>query len=70
MHMQVDRLLTVPEVCEHLAVSRSRLYQLLSEGRVQARKCGSRTLVPEGELKRFIETLPPARFGKLATRPA
>ena len=64
--MQDDRLLTVTEVCQRLAVSRSRLYELFGQGRIRARKLGTRTVVPEAEVQRFIDTLPPAKFGKAA----
>lgn len=55
-----SRFLTINEACSYVRVSRSRLYELLSEGRIVARKLGHRTLVPREELDRFLDALPEA----------
>ncbi len=44
----------IPQACARLAVSRSTLYELLKSGELRAFKLGSRTLIPESELQRFI----------------
>ena len=68
--MQVDRLLPVAEVCTRLAISRAQFYILAAEGRIGAFKHGSRTVVPEAELRRYIAALPPAEFRKPPSRAA
>jgi excisionase family DNA binding protein len=41
-------------------ISRSRIYELIASGRLQARKQGSRTVVLYDGLRQFVATLPPA----------
>ncbi len=43
------------------AVSRTRLFDLINKGEVDARRCGRRTLVMADSLRRFLEALPAAR---------
>lgn len=47
-----------------LNCGRTKLYQLLAEGRIKAKKLGSKTLIPHSELARLLESLPDADFGK------
>ena len=56
------RFLRIPEACAYIGVSRSRLYQLLAEGKLPARKLGCRTLLDKDMLDRFLEELPEAVF--------
>jgi excisionase family DNA binding protein len=52
---------TIAEAVRALGIGRSTIYLALSSGRLPARKCGSRTLIQADELRRFVESLPPAR---------
>lgn len=44
----------IPDVCRRLGIGRSLLYELIKNGRIRSIKIGSRTLVPESELQRFV----------------
>ena len=59
---RIGRFLNVREASDYLNVSRSRLYQLLKEQKIRARKLGARTLLEREELDRFLDGLPEARF--------
>jgi hypothetical protein len=48
------------------SVSRSELYRLLGAQKIQAVKCGTRTLILVDSLRQYLSTLPPAKFGKSA----
>lgn len=50
-------LLTVPEACTLLRISRWSFYRLLREGRIETIRLGSRRLVPAAGLERLIEQL-------------
>jgi excisionase family DNA binding protein len=41
-------------------IGRTRLYQEISDGRLEARKAGKRTLITRDALERFIASLPSA----------
>jgi len=45
---------TVAEACHAVGISRSKLYELIGEGRVKARKIGSRTVIPADSLRGLI----------------
>lgn len=47
----------VSEAAEVLAISRSRFYELVSEGRIRILKEGARTLVRRAELERYLDAL-------------
>ncbi|MFY8144421.1 MAG: helix-turn-helix domain-containing protein [Caulobacter sp.] len=47
----------VSEAAEALAISRSRFYELVSEGRIRILKEGARTLVRRAELERYLDAL-------------
>lgn len=50
-------LLTVPEACARLRISRWSFYRLMNEGSVETIRLGSRRLVPAAGLVRLIERL-------------
>ena len=52
-----DCQFTVAEAAAHLRVSRSYLYELISEKKIKPVKLGKRTLVQGAELRRFMQTL-------------
>ncbi|MDE2301698.1 MAG: helix-turn-helix domain-containing protein [Sphingomonadales bacterium] len=45
---------SVSEACRVSTLGKTRLYQLISEGRLEARKIGSRTLIPADSLRALI----------------
>ena len=51
-------LLTITETCALLKIGRTRLYRLLSDNQINARKNGKKTLIEKSELERWISTLP------------
>jgi excisionase family DNA binding protein len=46
---------SVADACRVSSIGRTRLYQLIGEGRLQARKVGKRTLIPASSLRALIE---------------
>lgn len=50
-------LLTVPEVCARLRISRWSFYKLLQSRQLETVKIGSRRLVPVGALPRLLQRL-------------
>ena len=49
-----------PEACKMLSVGRTKLFELVSDGKIQVIKCDRLVLYPVAELKRFLQT--PERF--------
>lgn len=47
----------VTEAAQVLAISRSRFYELVAEGRIRTLKEGARTLVRRSELERYLDDL-------------
>ncbi len=47
----------VREAADVLAISRSRFYELVAEGRIRTLKEGARTLVRRRELERYLDDL-------------
>ena len=45
---------TIAEACHAVGISRSKLYELIGDGRVEARKIGSRTIIPAESLKALV----------------
>jgi excisionase family DNA binding protein len=54
--------LSVAEAARAIGIGRTRFYELLSVGKIQAVRCGGRTLVTVAALRAFIDSLPPANF--------
>jgi excisionase family DNA binding protein len=50
-------LLTVPEAAEALAISRSKLYELLAAGLVRSVRIDGSRRVPVGALETYVATL-------------
>lgn len=46
---------TVPEACRRLGVSRSTIYELIKQREIRSFKVGKRTLVPDADLRAFVE---------------
>lgn len=53
-------LLTVPEACGRLRVSRWSFYRLIHQRQIETLTIGRRRLVPTSEIDRFIRNLAPA----------
>ena len=45
---------SVREACRISSLGRTRLYQLIGEGRLEVRKIGKRTLIPAASLRALI----------------
>jgi excisionase family DNA binding protein len=63
--------LTVEQFCEKAPMGKTRLYVLLNEGRIKAKKDGKRTLIPVSEFNAWKESLPDylgAQMGAQKTR--
>jgi excisionase family DNA binding protein len=50
------RLLTVPEALLVLRIGRSTFYKLAGRGEIRTLRLGARTLVPEREIERLINS--------------
>jgi len=46
--------------CKHSGLGRTKLYQLIAQGKITALKCGSRTLILTDSLETYIASLPRA----------
>lgn len=46
---------SIAEACHVSSLGRTRIYQLIGEGRLQTRKIGSRTIIPAASLRALIE---------------
>jgi hypothetical protein len=49
---------TVPEAALASGLSRSTLYIAIRQGVLRAKKCGTRTIILDTELRRFLRGLP------------
>lgn len=57
MHMnaQSDRLAySVAEACNALSISKSHLYALVRQGKIDIRKAGRRTLIPAASVRSIV----------------
>jgi excisionase family DNA binding protein len=59
---ELPGFLTVNEAMAQLKTGRTRLYRLLTEGKITARKHGSRTLIEVESVKAYTAGLPVASF--------
>lgn len=51
------QLLTVPEACEALRISKWSLYRLIQEGKLASVTIGARRLVPRRSVEEFVGAL-------------
>jgi excisionase family DNA binding protein len=56
--------LTITEAVRASGIGRTRLYELIRDGRIDARKDGSRTLVMPKSLRKYIASLPRRATGQ------
>jgi excisionase family DNA binding protein len=50
--------LSIADVCKITGLGRSTVYAAIADGRLKARKCGSRTLILRSDLTDFLVALP------------
>lgn len=50
------KLLTIPEACERLRISRATLYKLVKRGAITLVKVGGKSLVPEAAIQKLLNT--------------
>ncbi len=55
---KIDRLYTVRDALPLLGIGLTKFYALLEEGKLQAVKLDTKTLISEGEILRFRASLP------------
>ena len=55
--MAISKLLKVPDVGIRLGLSRGKVYQLISDGRLKILKIDRSTRITEEDLQEFIESL-------------
>src|SRR5262245_6785921 len=53
-----------------IGISLAQLYIEIQAGRLHVKKLGGRTLVPDAELRRFIDALPPFKPSTSVAEPA
>ena len=51
-------VLGVKDAATFIGLSKSRLYELIAEGQIEARKLGARTVVPTTSLRAFVDAAP------------
>jgi excisionase family DNA binding protein len=50
--------LSIKEACALSSIGRTKIYEVISEGKLRAHKCGRRTFIFYADLMEFLETLP------------
>lgn len=53
---------TILDAARASGLGRSTIYELISAGKIEARKAGARTLIPADSLRRYIASLPAANI--------
>jgi excisionase family DNA binding protein len=56
-------LVKVEAACRYLDIGRSKLYELIREGKLDARKIGKSVRITTASLKRYVESLPASPGG-------
>ena len=57
--MNIEPLaLGVKDAATFIGLSKSRLYELIADGSIEARKLGARTVVPTASLRAFVDRAP------------
>jgi excisionase family DNA binding protein len=52
------QFLTIPQACDRWSMGRTKVYELVTRGKIIARKCGSRTLVEVKSGDEYFNSLP------------
>jgi excisionase family DNA binding protein len=59
MHSTGEKLaFTIAEAVSSSGIGRTKLYALIKEGQLEARKLGSKTLIPAPSLRSLVDGLP------------
>lgn len=45
---------TIAEACHAVGIGRSKIYELIGQGRLETRKIGSRTIIPADSLRKLV----------------
>lgn len=53
-HVSPKLAFTIAEACHAVGIGRSKLYELIGQGRVETRKIGSRTIIPAESLQALV----------------
>jgi hypothetical protein len=61
--------LSVNDACTAACIGRTKLYSLLTEGHITARKMGTRTLIEASSLQKWAASLPVATFASSKIEP-
>jgi excisionase family DNA binding protein len=51
-------VLGVKDAATFIGLSKSRLYELISENQIEARRLGGRTVIPVASLRAFVNSAP------------
>lgn len=51
----VDEVMTIPEVADHLKVTRQTVHKLMKDGKIKIFKIGRSTRILRSEIERFIQ---------------
>ena len=62
-HME-NRAYSIPQVREMLGIGRTRLYKLIADRELVARKIGARTVIFHDDYQRYVENAPIVTLGK------
>ena len=52
----------IADACRVSGLGRTLIYRLIAEGKIEARACGGRTLIPAASLRGFLSALPAAQI--------
>lgn len=55
--------ITIPDAVKLSGMSRTRIYELLQQNRITARKAGRRTLISFADLQAYLASLPAYQAG-------
>ena len=59
MHIPAEKLsFTIAEAVSSTGIGRTKLYDLIKDGQLEARKLGSKTLIPAPSLRSLVDGLP------------
>lgn len=58
MHDSLNRGLSIPEAGQRIGCGRSMVYDLIRDGKIPARKVGSRTIILTSDVDAFLAALP------------
>ena len=58
----IPRLLRVAEACQTLGLQKSKVYELMNEGRLKSVRIGAARRIPEPMLREFVQSLTGGTF--------